>query len=1774
MYLKAFFTKTTLWSVAAFCLLVGIFVYATIDRTVYVTEQLVVIPDSVVSDTWIGVENILISDISEDSLYQEFAPSNAAVLDLNLMNSNQPEETSGNDSNTSEDTTGEAPVAPEETGGETEDVPTEVEETSSVPVEEVEEVVDEPVVEDEAAPEPEPEPEPEVIEVPAPEPEPEPEPTPEPTPEPEPEVSVNSNSPYWGLLPLSNNSYRLTQETVTEEVVDEPVVEETPEPAPEPEPTVAELPVEETTEEVVDEPVVEEEVVTEVETQSETDGTELIEEGEAVPTDETEEVLTDEETDAETEEVTSEGSDEEGVVNEGEEGETEEEFEEEIVTTIYDVCVGNEECKLYSTTFTGFSVPEFEEGKFLASAQLRLSLAAKTKSSYTEGPQRFVVEYSYEATGEWRTATIIDIEEEIANSINGDYFLVSLDKPLNQAQLANLQVRVSYQGDISDLDRAYIESLWLEVTSASFYEETDPQYLSGAIDYSRDLLSPELHEVNNPDLDPAMSELPSFTLSYSPQQNFIKRALTAVFSENEYAVDSVRIIDALGDVITVPVDVEYYDDKTWTVQFLEQPQKMVPGKYTVELVINENEALYTDSFEFYWGVLAVNTTKSMYFPGEDVTLNLAALTEKGDTICDAVLLLKVIDPTYAIYEIPVEQSGACGKNNVTDIPDYLAYFKDADELGEYTIQLQHLNREGEVVHSIQDHFEVREYIPYDIERTAPTRIYPLAPYDVTLKIEANRVFTGDIVERVPRGFVFTETGGAEVVTMPDYTELIWRNISLEEGDSIELSYQFDAPDISPYMYLLGPLNMDGFTELRQWQIASDALTATGAFSGTRSVASTNLNQAPSPLQWSSSDIDPFYFDHSTSTNSHEVTIRQAVDYFLAVTVPQVRTDGNSSRTRVGVEVRVNGVPVPQGLGRSSYIRNFICHAESSAHANILLTDIQVNDIVEVYVEGLTTVDAGDIVNVSGQASMFLEYVGVGAGVFAATTTQTTNSTNLNQLTEYPFTWTETRQDSGFVHSDSINPEQIVISNPGYYLVNVNVPITGADTQQNIYGRVRLDGAIVPGGHFKQGYMVSSGTESDGESSIHWSGVVHATTTNQVLTISAQREARQNGVTVTSGFVGSVYIQELPSSDIIVARGTAVVGGTNWNPAAAAAVQWSTQDFMDTGVFSHSTTSNSHQITVNQDGDYLVSINDALNGAVARSNSRLEILVNGTPAPGAQTKSHYIRNQNGHADSSGALVYLVQGLTAGDVVTVTTQQEAAAGTVNDSTDAIIMMWKKATLDLRPDAPVTTAPFDNIRFASSTPHFDFSATDPDGTSDIEYEFSIATSTGFTSSTTFSSVTDSEFFNTASSTDTSPFTEGNTIRLQLTSGDILDDQTTYYWRVRAKDINGSGEFSDWSTTKSLTVDMAAPAASWFQSYSGQFEGDSLIGTVSSGGDSVQVDASVGPEVLIAYGEGTNTSPKYRLWNGVSWGTEASAQAVSGTINWVRTAASVTRDEYALITLDSASDSFVQIYSASTSAWADRVLMSPAVTGPQYRGVALRYESVSGDLMAVSCTNSPNPIYRIWNGSSWSATSTIAVSSLNNCNFLELASDPASDEMILVVRDTGTQYEALVWDGTAWVESRVIGSSAKVAREGMAVAYEASGDQAVVIVSNGTANSFAYTTWNGVEFSTNATQAIGNDFEFGRLAADTDSDNLALCYIDEDNDIGAIRWNGGVWSATTELDTGGNIDTGRPVDCKFETSAGRSEYLMAAYSDTVNVRHRSGTSTVYSTEATIEVP
>ena len=182
--------------------------------------------------------------------------------------------------------------------------------------------------------------------------------------------------------------------------------------------------------------------------------------------------------------------------------------------------------------------------------------------------------------------------------------------------------------------------------------------------------------------------------------------------------------------------------------------------------------------------------------------------------------------------------------------------------------------------------------------------------------------------------------------------------------------------------------------------------------------------------------------------------------------------------------------VDTGLSRTGYIRgnSGSGHMESSNHSGILLTNISAGDYLSVYSELMTTYDSGISAQFDGQASLYVEYIGPSENVFAAKTTfaiasTSATTTDLNQTFPNTLSWIETRQDTGFVHSDSVNPQNIIISNPGTYMVQIGVPLTSGDTAQrpNVLGKVLLDGAQVPGGQFKQGYIRGSTRTGDGDS---------------------------------------------------------------------------------------------------------------------------------------------------------------------------------------------------------------------------------------------------------------------------------------------------------------------------------------------------------------------------------------------------------------------------------------------------------------------------------------------------------------------------------------------------------------------------------------------------------------------------------------------------------------------------------------------------------------------
>jgi len=490
------------------------------------------------------------------------------------------------------------------------------------------------------------------------------------------------------------------------------------------------------------------------------------------------------------------------------------------------------------------------------------------------------------------------------------------------------------------------------------------------------------------------------------------------------------------------------------------------------------------------------------------------------------------------------------------------------------------------------------------------------------------------------------------------------------------------------------------------------------------------------------------------------------------------------------------------------------------------------------------------------------------------------------------------------------------------------------------------------------------------------------------------------------------------------------------------------------------------------------------------------------------------------------------------------------------------------------PILSKPFDNQKVATRTPSFEWSATDPQNDS-IAYQISWSTSPSFTSSTTRESSVNSGFLDLSWSTDTSPFGSGDRIRYTIQSSDILASSTTYYWRVRGRDpAPGADTYSFWSATRSIYVDTTTQVATWYQTDNGQFDTDILSSVYTTGTGSTTV-ATTTDEIMVAYGEAAVQTPRYRIFNGTTLGTELSALSIGATVQWLVLKASPIIGQYIMGTLGSDRDMNFQVY--ENGIWANLYEQGTNAPSIARRSLDIAYESLSGRALAVSCNSNPDPNYRIWDGTAWAATGTINLGFTSNCEWVRLASNPITNEIIGLFRNTGNQYEAQVWNATTstWGNSTTHGSMSEIAHEGMAVEYEASGNQGIIAVSNAGAASFVSNFWNGTAWAGASTTAIGNDFEWGNLRRNAGNDQMALCYVDQDNDIGVKRWSGTAWVVPhDELELVGNGHTGRITDCMFETTPGRQNYIATTYATTAGTGYRYWNTAAWIAEATVGAP
>lgn len=264
-------------------------------------------------------------------------------------------------------------------------------------------------------------------------------------------------------------------------------------------------------------------------------------------------------------------------------------------------------------------------------------------------------------------------------------------------------------------------------------------------------------------LESAVNSIPSANLQKLVKIQILKKRTfradekITIIIENTLSQNvSVKLFDHDGN--NVDVKIEEISESSPAIIKINPPDDFSPGRY--RLVITDSSGV-SSTQDFTWGVLAINTNKSIYLSNENAKIAIAVLDETGLMVCNAKVNLNITDPSgnissFSTQNNTIKVNPECLVKGFTLNPDYETSFLTS-QVGSYTMNLWAETENG--IYSITDTFETRDKVTFDVERISATRIYPPESYPVTLSITANEDFEGIITETVPEIFSISPLEG-------------------------------------------------------------------------------------------------------------------------------------------------------------------------------------------------------------------------------------------------------------------------------------------------------------------------------------------------------------------------------------------------------------------------------------------------------------------------------------------------------------------------------------------------------------------------------------------------------------------------------------------------------------------------------------------------------------------------------------------------------------------------------------------------------------------------------------------------------------------------------------------------------------------------------------------------------------------------------------------------------------------------------------------------------
>lgn len=350
-----------------------------------------------------------------------------------------------------------------------------------------------------------------------------------------------------------------------------------------------------------------------------------------------------------------------------------------------------------------------------------------------------------------------------------------------------------------------------------------------------------------------------------------------------------------------------------------------------------------------------------------------------------------------------------------------------------------------------------------------------------------------------------------------------------------------------------------------------------------------------------------------------------------------------------------------------------------------------------------------------------------------------------------------------------------------------------------------------------------------------------------------------------------------------------------------------------------------------------------------------------------------------------------------------------------------------------------------------------------------------------------------------------------------------------------------------KSYIYFGGAPMNKWVQTTQTDFDSsdEKVHMNITTTGE-VKLEAFNGIKAMIAYyDDGNIFTPRNRSWDQISWSIENSANGIGVDENyWFEIeSGTVRKNEKILAVLNSGLDINVQV--SNGLSWSSVIELVDITTNANYRCFDVAYESNSGDALIAYFNDSSGdkiPKYRIWNGSGWSAEQDTLNIGTDDIYWVVLASNPNSDEILMVTLNATNGIWAQVWDGDLWGNAQLIDIAAShTMYQCFDAVYESQSGFGFIVWANNSID-LKSRRWKGnwTEAEKVWSRAKGI-VHFVKLAAEPNTNYILAAELNSISQINATTWNGNSWNLTTVITTNAKVNDKACFDVAWESRSDR---------------------------------